>query len=283
LEVIESDIDSIYSLNTDLKQDYMAKILQIEIIVDSIRNLIDPKNLETIRYYYFTFWNRKVPYKITILRQLKEKTTILYNLYLKTLYNNSSVLSIYIDRSQIEKGLGIGLGLIVYSYKTPYIPVIAKYRESQNIGASTIVYNRELEGIIRAIKYTSSIVKRGEIFNIFTDNQAGLLCLKAPSDKPGQNQQIRAILATKALKAKGASIELIWVPGYTDIVGNKEVDKLAKIGTTTTILGNPRLVKTSFTFLGVEINKVKKLEYRLLLESYTKPKTQLELYNNIYL
>jgi hypothetical protein len=114
------------------------------------------------------------------------------------------------------------------------------------------------------------------------DNQAGLLRLKTPSDKSGQNQQIRAILATKALKAKGANIELIWVPGYIDIVGNKEANELAKIGTATTI-SNPESVKTSFAFLGVEINKVKKLEYRLLLESYTKPKTQLESYSNIYL
>ena len=56
---------------------------------------------------------------------------------------------------------------------------------------------------------------------------------------------------------------------------------LAKIGTISPIL-EPKLVKTSFAFLGVQINKVKKLEYRLLLESYTKPKTQLELYSNIY-
>ena len=220
-----------------------------------------------------------MPYKITILRQPKEETAILYNLYLKTLYNNSSVLSIYTDGSQTEKGLGIGLGLAVYSHETPYIPVVAKHRESRNIGASAIVYNGELEGVTRAIEYASSIAKRGELFNIYTDNQAGLLRLKTPSDKPGQSQQIRAILATKALKAKGANIELIWVPGHTDIVGNKEADKLAKTATT---ISNPESVKTSFAFLGVQINKVKKQEYRVLLESYTKPKTQLESYSNIY-
>ena len=80
------------------------------------------------------------------------------------------------------------------------------------------------------------------------------------------------ILATKALKAKGANIELIWVPGHTDIIENEEADELAKLGTTSPIL-EPESVKTSFAFLGTEINKVKKLEYRLLLESYTKPKT----------
>jgi hypothetical protein len=52
-----------------------------------------------------------------------------------------------------------------------------------------------------------------------------------------------------------------------DIIGNEEADVLAKIGTTSPIL-EPELVKTSFAFLGVEINKVKKLEYELLLESY---------------
>ena len=54
LEVIDSDIDSIYSLNTDLKRDRIAKMSQIEIIVDSIKDLIDPKDLEPIRYFYFT-------------------------------------------------------------------------------------------------------------------------------------------------------------------------------------------------------------------------------------
>ena len=148
----------------------MAKISQIKIIVNSIRDLINPKDLESIRHFYFAPWNKEVPYKITILRQPKKETTILHNLYLKTLYNNSSIQFIYINESQTQKEIGIGLELIIYSHETSYIPVIAKYRESQNIGASTIVYNRELEGITRAIKYASSKVKRGELFNIFIDN-----------------------------------------------------------------------------------------------------------------
>jgi hypothetical protein len=103
---------------------------QIEIIVDSIKELIVPKDLETIRYFYFAPWDKEIPYKITILRQPKEETAILHNLYLKTLYNNSSTLSIYIDGSQTQKGIGIGLGLVVYSHETPYILVVAKHRES---------------------------------------------------------------------------------------------------------------------------------------------------------
>jgi hypothetical protein len=111
-----------------------------------------------------------VPYKITILKKLKKKTTILYNFYLKTLYNNSFILSIYINRSQTKKELKIGLGLIVYSYETSYILVITKYKESQNIRASTIIYNRKLEGIISTIKYASNIIKREKLFNIYIDN-----------------------------------------------------------------------------------------------------------------
>ena len=68
LEEIESNIDSIYSLNTDLKRDRLAKKSQIETIVDSISNLVDPRDLETIRHFYFAPWDREVPYKITILK-----------------------------------------------------------------------------------------------------------------------------------------------------------------------------------------------------------------------
>jgi hypothetical protein len=50
---MESNIDFIYSLNTNLKQNYMAQKSQVEIIVNSISNLIDPKDLETIRHFYF--------------------------------------------------------------------------------------------------------------------------------------------------------------------------------------------------------------------------------------
>ena len=54
----------------------MAKMSQVEVIVDSIKALIDPKDLEPIRYFYFIPWDKEVPYKITISRQPKEETAI---------------------------------------------------------------------------------------------------------------------------------------------------------------------------------------------------------------
>jgi hypothetical protein len=94
-------------------------------------------------------------------------------------------MSIYTDGSQTEKGLGIGFGFAVYNYIIPSIPLEPIYREFWNIGNRAIIYNGELEGITKAIKYTSEIVKEGEYFNIFIDNQAGILRLKTLLDNPG--------------------------------------------------------------------------------------------------
>ena len=46
----------------------MTKISQIKIIVNFIRDLIDPKDLEIIKHFYFASWNKEISYKITILR-----------------------------------------------------------------------------------------------------------------------------------------------------------------------------------------------------------------------
>ena len=76
----------------------------------------------------------------------------------------------------------------------------------------------------------------------------------SPSDKPGQSQQIRAIVATKAILTKGATVELVQVLGYKNILGNEVADKLAKEATLEPI----NISKTtSYTFLGIEINKLK--------------------------
>lgn len=111
------------------------------------------------------------------------------------------------------------------------IPRTPIYSQTGNLGVSELVYNSELEAITRAIEYASSIAKEGESFNIFSDNQAAILRLKTPLDNLGQNQQIRAILASKTITSLGAKITISWVPGHSDIVGNEEADKLAKLAT----------------------------------------------------
>ena len=128
-----------------------------------------------------------------------------------------------------------------------------------------IVYNRELEGVTRAIEYASSVAKEGEVYNIYTDNQAVLLRLKTPSDNPGQSHQIRAIIASKATIAKGAKIVLNWVPGHTDIIRNEEADRLAKAATL--IEPNHDHV-TSFAYYSYEVNMLKKHSVSSSIENY---------------
>jgi hypothetical protein len=78
--------------------------------------------------------------------------------------------------------------------------------------------------------------------------------------------------------AKGASLNLIWVPGHTDIAGNEEADKLAKKA----IASNAYLSdKTSFAFLGIQINQLKKQEILDYLEALKKPVSQ-DSYSKIY-
>src|ERR1700710_1175653 len=177
------------------------------------------------------------------------------------------------------KGLEIGLSFAVYKHNTPYIPVEPIYTEYWNIGDNSIVYNSELEAVTRALEYTSDIAKEEIHFNIFSNNQAGILRLKTPSDKPGQNCQIRSIITSKSIKLKKATIDLIWVPGHTDIIGNKKANKLAKLATNSTncLLSN----KTLFAFLGIKINKLKKQEIQSILDLAKKSKSQ-ESYSNIY-
>ena len=61
-----------------------------------------------------------------------------------------------------------------------------KYQKSANIGSSQLVYNGELEGITLAAEYASKIARPNQEIAIYADNQAALLRLKTPSDRPGQ-------------------------------------------------------------------------------------------------
>ena len=105
------------------------------------------------------------------------------------------------------------------------------YESKLNIGLSQLVYNSELEGTTLAIKYASRVAARGQNFQVYSDNQAGLYRLKSPSDNLGQDYQIRAITAAKRILAKGAIITLNWVPGHTNVEGNERADTLAKLAT----------------------------------------------------
>ena len=193
-----------------------------------------------------------IPYNIRISKLSKEKEAKAHLQYLQSICNSQNT-SIYTDGSQTLEGRGAGYGLATYIHSLQCIPLIPG-----NLGESELVYNSELEAITRATEYASSIVKEGDIFTVFSDNQAALLRLKTPSDNPGQSQQIRVIEASKTINSLGANITLAWVPGHSDIIGNEKADELAKLATKSTIDSN----NTSFACLGVKISQEKRLEIK---------------------
>jgi ribonuclease HI len=246
----------------------------LEGLLYSIYSLFDIEDLEPIKHFYFSPWGRIVPYSIQISSKPKIEEAKEHLKYINTI-KGTQTTSIYTDGSQTQEGHGIGLGFTVYNYNRPSIlPIYSRY---SNIGDQAIVYNGELEAVAQALEYASDIALEGDAFNVFTDNQAGLLRLKTPSDKPGQSQQIRAIQATNIIINKGASINLVWVPGHTDIIGNEEADRLAKLGTKAI---EDLISNTSFAYLEIKINQLKKQEI-LEIASAFKSKS-LNSYSCIY-
>jgi ribonuclease HI len=251
-------------------------------LVESIYDLVDLKSLEYINHFYFAPWDKNININIRISNMPKEEEANNHLKYLESISKtntNNNIYSIYTDGSQMANGLGVGFSFVVYKHNTPYIPLKPIYSEYGNIGDCNIAYNGELEAITKALEYASNIALEGDHFNIFSDNQAGILRLKTPSDKPGQNQQIRSIIASKVINVKKAKINLIWVPGHSDILGNEKADELAKLAA-----NSPNCLisdKTSFAYLGILINRLKKQEILNILNKEIKPKS-LESYSNIF-
>jgi len=274
----EPELDSLSdSSNNTSELNQLKNQTQIQRLIGSIRNLVDLETLEPIKHFYFAPWERELPYSVKISLNSKEEEAKLHKQYLNNIVC-SNIKTIYTDGSQTPDGLGIGLGFVVFDNTDFYIPTIPTYSYKENIGSSAIVYNGELEGITKALEVTSRTAEKGVKYIVYSDNQAGLYRLMTPSDKPGQSQQIRAIVATKAILAKGASVELVWVPGHKNILGNEIADKLAKQATFEPIYKSET---TSFAFLGIEINKVKTQEiYNYLLSQ--KPSQHPGSYCNIY-
>jgi ribonuclease HI len=238
------------------------KPTQLELLHSRIQGLVDFSTLEIIQHFHFPPWDLKTPYTVQISNQTKEDEAKSHDQLIKSLAG-SNTLAIYTDGSQTQGGKGIGIGIAVIDLSTDQVNLLS-YEKSVNIGSDQIVYNGELEGIVLAIEYASEKAKRGQKVLIFSDNQAALLRLKTLSDNPGQDCQIRAIKATQRALRKYATIELVWVPGHTDLFGNEAADQLAKHGTKLPASST----KTSFAILGIKIKQLAREEWAEYVTSY---------------
>ena len=172
---------------------------QLNRIKNSISELVDSSLLEPIKHFYFPPWNKTPPYSVKISELPKEEAALAHTSSLKS-FGKNDVL-IYSDASVFpKKTTSIRTSLIVLKYNTTNKSFGKTHQESTNIGPSQLVYNSELEGITKGIKYASSRAKLGQYFHIYSNNKTVIYKLQDPSDKPDQSHQIRAYKATKSIK-----------------------------------------------------------------------------------
>jgi ribonuclease HI len=243
-----------------LKSLKSLKPIQIERIYTSIENLVDFKSLESLKSLYFAPWNKEIPFLIKIDKNPKDIAAKNHIQAINAITSNTTK-SIYTDASSIN-GSSIGVGFTVFQNR-PNTPV---FSDQWNIGGQQLVYNGELEAITVASEYASKDTKVGDHFDIYADNQAAIQRLAKISDNPGQEQQIRTILASRKIVQKGGSISINWVPGHKDILGNEIADSLAKEATKF----DPYSNRASFALLGLKVKQIQTREWKQLLQAYTK-------------
>jgi ribonuclease HI len=240
---------------------------QLERIEASIQEFC-PIDLEEINHHFFPPWCLYLPYSTQILKATKEEATKEHLASLKK-WENTQTLAIYSDASQLTKGKGIGVGLIAYDLSTTPATII--HQQQVNIGPNQLVYNGELEGATLALELAGRIAKPNQNIQTFVDNQAAILRLKTPSDKPGQAWQIRALYAGYQIKTKLASSTINWVPGHKDILGNEEADKAAKSATES----RPTSTQTSFATLQMKVKAHIKVQQLEALQEYSNKAKKL--------
>lgn len=140
----------------------------------------------------------------------------------------ADTIVIYTDGSVTPDGTGAGV----------YIPGTGQ-KETYPLGKLATIFQAEMYAILKAAEELNRTLIRNRKIRFYSDSQASLLAL--------QSQLIDSGLVAESadqLKrlARNNTVELCWVPGHSDILGNEIADELAKEGARGTPLGpEPRL------------------------------------------
>ena len=163
---------------------------------------------------------------VSIPRQKKVVVAEAHTNLTNMLVNNPEHLLIYTDRSQNNAGSN-GIGLVATHTQHPH-------KEAQwNLGRHIEVYDAELSGILQATLYARQWLEDNTNTNtlwIFIDNQAAIRrCTKHPPSL-GQDLSLQIIenLPTILAMRLNTRVNIQWVPGHADVLGNEMADRCAK-------------------------------------------------------
>lgn len=152
--------------------------------------------------------NRR-PYKVTYPKRTDWKQEGLKD-------TPRNALTLYTDGSVTPTGTGAGV----------YVPC-TNTRLFFPLGNYVTIFQAEMFALLKAAEALNEGNTKGRLIKLYSDSQASLKALDAPTADSGLVVEC-ALELTKL--AKHNNVELCWVPGHRDITGNEIADELAKRG-----------------------------------------------------
>ena len=163
---------------------------------------------------------------ISISDTPKDQATLEHKALLRTINHSSSIMA-YTDGSFLEMKAGAG----IYIYRNGIVVKLAAL-----VGTQCEVFDAELSAIHLALtRITKELLtntnKRTRTVWLFSDSQAAIRRLQHNQPGPGHQTATAIHTIINHLHSNFQIHTYInWVPGHTEVDGNKIADKLAKAG-----------------------------------------------------
>ena len=154
-------------------------------------------------------------------------------------HRNPNSLIWYTDGSKIEKGLtGIG----IYGPNTSI---------SESLGTWPTVFQAEIIAITKCADIIINKTPKGMRIIIYSDSQAAIKALGSCQMDSKLVQECFNTLQKLSVRNK---VTICWVPGHSGIEGNEKADELARLGSSTQMLGPEPFCGISWSTVKSEIS-----------------------------